>query len=426
MGEDKRNALPPSFTPDGGSRRPDPRSARPVGAGQERPAPAHPRRLVRPGTAPATPSAARQPPASGGGVPPSYAPAGQLRRTPPAGGATQVQAGRLAAGPRAAAPTTATPLARPARARRRRRPITVILTVLLIAAIAWPAGLLIWANGKINHTDALSGAPNTAGTTYLIAGSDSRADGTIPDGTQGQRSDSIMVLQKPRSGPASLISLPRDTFVEIPGYGMNKLNASYSLGGAPLLVETVEKLTGLTVDHYVQIGMGGVQQVVDAVGGVELCLDRNVEDPLSNLYWTAGCHVADGATALAFARNRHGDPMGDLGRAERQRQVVGAVVKKVATPVTLVDPARQLALVDAGTAALTVDEDSNILDLGRLALAFRAATGPDGIVGAPPIASLDYRPGGIGSAVLLDENKAPDFFTRMRDGRLTPADVAAP
>ncbi|WP_226909349.1 LCP family protein [Georgenia ruanii] len=295
--------------------------------------------------------------------------------------------------------------------------------VLLVLLIAWPVGLLVWADGKIQHTEALSGASNTPGTTYLIAGSDSRADGTIPDGTEGQRTDSIMLLQQPASGPAALISLPRDTYVEIPGHGGNKLNAAYALGGAPLLVQTVEHLTGLTVDHYVQIGMGGVQQVVDAVGGVELCLDYNVSDPESMLEWTAGCHIADGPTALAFSRMRKQDPKGDIGRAERQRQVVGAVVKKVATPATLLNPADQVKLLDAGTGALVVDTDTGIVDLGRMALAFRAATGPNGIVGTPPVANLNYRPGRIGSAVLLDQDKAPTFFQRMRDGQLTAADV---
>jgi len=298
--------------------------------------------------------------------------------------------------------------------------------VLLVLLLAWPAGLLIWANGKIHHTEALSGAPGTPGTTYLLAGSDSRADGAVADATAGQRSDTIMVLHVPRSGPAALVSLPRDTLVDIPGYGPEKLNASYSIGGPPLLVKTVEDLTGLTVDHYVEIGMGGVQNVVDAVGGVELCLDYNVDDEFSGLKWTAGCHMADGPTALAFARMRYSDPNGDLGRAQRQRQVIGAVMKEVATPATLVNPIDHVQLVEAGTGALVTDTDTGIIDLGRMALAFRSATGPNGILGTPPIADFDYRPGGIGSTVLLDKDRAPQFFQRLRDGELTPSDVATP
>ncbi|MHB1287989.1 LCP family glycopolymer transferase, partial [Georgenia sp.] len=137
-----------------------------------------------------------------------------------------------------------------------------------------------------------------------------------------------------------------------------------------------------------------------------------------------GCHQADGPTALAFARMRYSDPLGDIGRSARQRQVVAAVVKEVADPGTLVNPGQQLSLIDAGIESLLVDPDTGIIDLGRMALAFRKATGPDAIIGTPPIADLNYRPGGVGSAVLLDEARAPGFFEKMRTGRLTPEDVA--
>ena len=93
----------------------------------------------------------------------------------------------------------------------------------------------------------------------------------------GERSDTIMVLHVPSSGPTALISLPRDTYAEIPGHGTQKLNAAYAFGGAPLLVASVEQLTGMHVDHYVEIGMGGVSQIVTAVGGVRLCFDPEID-----------------------------------------------------------------------------------------------------------------------------------------------------
>lgn len=298
------------------------------------------------------------------------------------------------------------------------------IALLLVLAIAWPVGLLLWANGKINHIDALSGATNTPGTTYLLAGSDSREDGTLgDDGTVGARTDTIMVLHVPDSGPTSLISLPRDSYVDIPGHEPNKLNASYSWGGAPLLVETVEGVTGMTIDHYVEIGFSGVETIVDAVGGVELCLDYDVNDELSRLVWTAGCHVADGTTALAFSRMRYSDPQGDIGRAERQRQVIGAVTSALQDKSILVKPGTQRALIGAGLDVLTVDDSTNIIDLGKLALAFRAANGPDGVTGTPPLGSLDYRPGNVGSAVELDADRGPQFWTDVRDGNLTPGVV---
>lgn len=296
-----------------------------------------------------------------------------------------------------------------------------VLGILLALILAWPVGLMIWANSQINRTAALSDARNTPGTTYLLVGSDSRADGPIGDDTEGQRSDTIIVLHRARNGQTAMISLPRDTLVTIPGVGDNKLNASYAIGGPQLLVQTVEGLTGLTVDHYVEIGMGGVVSVVDAVGGVELCLDYDVNDPLSELVWTAGCHTVDGRQALAFARMRHSDPMGDIGRAARQRQVIAATVRAAATPSTAFNPLRQAGLVSAGVNALTVGEGTNILNLGMLGLAFVRASGDSGFTGAPPIASMGHDAGSIGSVVLLADS-APDFFARLASGKLTPED----
>ena len=239
---------------------------------------------ARPAVAAASPqrTGTRRPPSGPGGGVPGARPAGPTPPSPP-------RAGDATAGPR--------------RRPRWRRLAAVSLALLLVCVIAWPVGLALWANGKINHIDALSTAPATSGTTYLLAGSDSRADGAIgEDGTEGARTDTILVLHVPDSGPTSLISLPRDTYAQIPGRGASKLNAAYSWGGAPLLVQTVEGLTGMKVDHYVEVGLGGVEDIVDAVGGVNLCLDYDVNDPNSGLVWTSGCHETDGTMARAFSR----------------------------------------------------------------------------------------------------------------------------
>ncbi|MBD7919711.1 LCP family protein [Cellulomonas sp. Sa3CUA2] len=297
--------------------------------------------------------------------------------------------------------------------------------MVVLALVAWPVGLLVWANGLLRHVPALSSAPGTPGTTYLLAGSDARGDdgGIGEDGTEGQRTDTILLLHVPQDGPTAMISLPRDTYVDVPGYGPAKLNSAFAWGGAPLLVQTVEGLTGLTIDHYAEIGMGGVAHLVDAVGGVNLCYDGDVDDPDSGMVWSAGCHDVDGTAALAFARMRKADPLGDVGRALRQRQLIGAVMGKVSPRSLALDPGAQVALVEAGTGALTFDEKADVLDVARLALAFRDANGEKGITGTPPIASMDYRPGGIGSTVLLDPDLTPGFFTAVRDGSLPPGPV---
>lgn len=321
----------------------------------------------------------------------------------------------------------------PSRPRRRLRRTAFVLALLLALAIAWPVGLLVWANGKIQHIAALPGSADTAGTTYLLAGSDVRGEaGGLPeDGTVGARTDTIMVLHVPASGPTALISLPRDTYAEIPGFGANKLNAAYAWGGAPLLVQTVELLTGLHIDHYAEIGLGGVAAIVDAVGGVELCMDPAVNkvnfpvnDPESGMVWEApGCQLVGGPAALAFARMRKADLEGDIGRARRQQQLIASVASTVADPSLVFRPTEQVSLARTGLGAITVSEGTNILDIGRLALAFRNATGPEGIRGTPPISSMDYRPGNVGSTVLLDPEATPQFWVDIRDGSLPPGQV---
>lgn len=359
--------------------------------------------------------------------PGSVRPGGQQR--PPAPVRPGAPAPRGPQGPPPGAPGYGQPYPSGASAGRPRRkvPLKAIAILVLLALIAWPIGLLIWANGKIQHVEALSGAEDTPGTTYLLAGSDARGSGGITDATTGARTDTILLLHKPESGPTALISLPRDTLAEIEGVGANKLNAAFSYGGAPLLVKTVENLSGLTVDHYAEVGFGGVSDIVDAVGGVELCYKYDVDDWRSKLKWKKGCHEADGQTALAFARMRYSDPLGDIGRAQRQRQVIGKVGQSIKDPALLVNPFKQVALIDAGLGSLSVDDDTDIVDLAGLALAFQSANGKDGVTGTPPIASLGYNPGnGAGSTVLLGPEEAvTKFWTDLREGNLSPGEVNA-
>jgi LCP family protein required for cell wall assembly len=292
----------------------------------------------------------------------------------------------------------------------------VTLLLLVVLVLAWPLGLAFWANSKLQHTEALTPGGTDEGRTYLVAGSDQRGSGGVNDSTEGQRADSILLLHVAPNGQGYLISIPRDTYVELGSYGGQKINAAYAFGGPKLLVEAVQNLSGIHVDRYVEVGFGSVTELVDAVDGVRLCMDSDVQDRDSKLDWAAGCHEADGKLALAFSRMRKQDPLGDIGRGDRQRQVVSAVAKKALEPSLLWRPDRQIDLVEAGTAALTLDQDANIWSLGRLLLDLRTATGPDGIQGTPTIQSTDYRPGNIGSAVLLDPELAAQDFKQIRDG----------
>ncbi len=184
------------------------------------------------------------------------------------------------------------------------------------------------------------------GTTYLMVGSDSRAGLTKEErkkyGTgnaSGQRTDTIMLLHT-GSGPNLLMSIPRDSLVDIPGHGTTKINAAYAYGGPKLLTKTIEENTGIRVDEYVEIGLGGLAGVVDAVGGIEICPTTNMKDKLANLDIKKGCQEVDGTTALGYARSRHTSGIGDIDRVKHQREVVSAVGDKVLSPWTFINPVR--------------------------------------------------------------------------------------
>lgn len=303
------------------------------------------------------------------------------------------------------------------RHRIRRALVALALVVLVPLGAFW-----FWVEANITHVDALSGAADTAGDTYLIVGSDSR-EGWADDGTVGARTDTIMLLHQPVAGSVALISIPRDSYVEIPGHDANKINAAFAFGGPSLLVQTVEALTGLTIDHYFEVGFLGVSGVVDALGGVELCYDTDVNDPRSTLVWTAGCHQADGATALAFARMRYADPLGDIGRTQRQQQLVSAVADKVLNRSTLLNPFALVRVTDAGLGSFRVNDGTSALDLARAARVFNEARGVGAVTGTPPLATLDHRVDGVGSTVLLDPDTIDEFWRQIAAGSLPAGPV---
>ena len=363
--------------------------------------------------------------------PPSYAPgsgrsSGADTYAPSGNGPRQGTINRPQGVPAPApAPVPVAPTAPATKPRRRKRrhPILKTLCLFLVLVLAW-GGFLVWdANTNIGRVSALSGASDTAGTTYLLAGSDSRADGAVQDGFEGsERADSIMLVNIAANGQAVAVSIPRDTYAEIPGVGWDKINASYAYGGPQLLVETVEKLTGLTIDHFVQIGMGAVPDMVDAVGGVELCYDNDADDQYSGLRWTAGCHTVDGTTALQFSRMRYQDPEGDIGRTKRQRQVISKVISSAASPSTLINPAKTLRVERAGSKSFTIDEDSSVMTVASLVWALRGASSNQ-MMGVPPIESLNFTTNAGAFAVLLRDTTADDFFAKLRAGTLTTADL---
>jgi LCP family protein required for cell wall assembly len=236
-----------------------------------------------------------------------------------------------------------------------------------------------------------------------------------------QRTDSIMIVHFGGGGKASLVSLPRDSLITLPQhlYGKSliparfeKINAAYSFGGAPLLVKTVEQNTGLHIDHYMEVGFGGIRDLTDAVGGVRMCVPRRYLDADSGLDVQKGCQNMDGKTALAYVRMRHADPLGDLGRIQRQQQYLGAVLHKVLTPTVLLNPFAMQHLSKATTKALVVGRKDSLTDIGKLGLAMRSLMKGKGAVKTVPVASNSYFVGGV-SYVLWDRDQAKALFHNL-------------
>jgi anionic cell wall polymer biosynthesis LytR-Cps2A-Psr (LCP) family protein len=159
---------------------------------------------------------------------------------------------------------------------------------------------------------------------------------------------------------------------------------------------------------------------VDALGGVELCYDSDINDPYSTLVWSAGCHVVDGDTALAFSRMRYSDPIGDIGRTQRQQQLISAVAKKALRPSTLFNPFAVVALTNASLDSLRVNNGTHAIDLAKAARAFDSARGVGAVTGTPPLKSLDYRVDGVGSTVLLDPETIDEFWRNIANGSYVP------
>ena len=315
--------------------------------------------------------------------------------------------------------------ARPRKRRHPARTVVGILSALLLLVLVWLIGVPAYAWSKVERLDADPGGErpaNQPGQTFLLVGSDSR-EGLSPEerkrlgtgSTAGRRTDTIMIVYVPPGGRPALISVPRDSFVPIPKHGSNKINAAYAFGGPELLVQTVERNTGLRVDGYVEIGFGGFVNIIDAVGGIEMCLPEAIKDRDSHLNLPKGCQTLDGTTALGYVRMRKADPRGDLGRVERQREMLAAVAKKAASPATVLNPVRYWTLCNASTQAITLDEDTSLLQTARLGLAMRRIAGGNGLTLTVPVADNDASTS-AGSAVLWDKKKAKAMFADIARG----------
>lgn len=231
----------------------------------------------------------------------------------------------------------------------------------------------------------------------------------------------MLVHVSDHGGKPVIVSIPRDSYVPIPGKGSsNKINAAFAFGGARLLTETVEQATGLHIDGYLEIGFGGFARIVDSLGGVDICVTRDMKDELAGINLKAGCQTLDGKNALGYVRSRHNDPRGDLGRAERQRQFLGAVMKKAANPATVLVPTRYSAFADAVSAGLAVGSQTSLGDAIAIAQALRAVGNGDGLSLQVPIETASLQTKNAGVAVKWHPAQAKALFSSLlKDESLT-------
>jgi LCP family protein required for cell wall assembly len=291
------------------------------------------------------------------------------------------------------------------------RGLAIVLVVLLV-------GLPAFVSWRLPRQEVTGLAPSGRPFHVLITGSDSRSDLTPEErialstgSAGGERMDTILVLSV--SGTrAGILALPRDLLVERCDGSVGRINGATGIDGPGCLVTTVSELTGLPIQHHLSLTFGGFRDVVDAVGGVRLCLDAPIADRSAGIDLPAGCQVLDGADALGFVRVRKID--NDLKRIERQQQFLKALARELLDPTLLVRPWRVIMIADGLTSALVADEQLGVVDLWRLAIGLRALA-----AGGAVTATVPADPGTTsqGASILrVRSTEAAVLFDAWRDG----------
>jgi LCP family protein required for cell wall assembly len=258
--------------------------------------------------------------------------------------------------------------------------------------------------------------------------------GTQQDGG-GINTDTMLLLHlPPHGGTPTAISFPRDSWVDIPGYGKGKLNAAFSVGaahgggdagGVRLLINVLQNMTGLTIDHFVRVSLLGFYDIAQALGPVQVCLTHAAHDPYSGIDLPAGVSTLDAKQALAFVRQRHGLLRGDLDREVRQQYFLSAELHKIVSAGTLFNPVKQQQLLSAVSSAMQTDTGLDLLDLATR----MQGVSPDKvafttipITGTPTIQDAN---GNDVSIVAVDWAAMPAFINRIT-GTPSAYDKATP
>ena len=313
------------------------------------------------------------------------------------------------------------------------------IAIVGISAISW-AGL-----GRITaaipRVDAFAGLENrpkkeSSAVNYLIVGSDTReglsreeikrlkVGGT--DVAAGKRSDTMLLIHiSKKRDKAAIISIPRDSYALIPEHNnsqgklipaaYSKINSAYNWGGAPLLIETLESMSDLRIDHYVELNFVGFVRMVDALGGVEICTKKDINDPKSHLTLPAGTHVLDGVDSLKFVRTRVFDGLGDLGRMKRQQEFASAMLRKATSAGVLLNPVKMVDFINSALDSVVTDEGLSQGDLLTLGKQLRNLSASNVRTLTIPLKYYNYNKNGVSAAVLWDPVLAPELFERIKN-----------
>ena len=325
----------------------------------------------------------------------------------------------------------------------------ISIAVLAISAISALAFGTVTAS--INKIDVFSGIdkrPEKKSTAmnYLLVGSDTREGlskaelkalrvGSVATAA-GKRSDTMLLVHISKArDKAVMISIPRDTFALIPEHRSksgklipavySKINSSFNWGGAPLLIQTIEEMTELKIDHYIEINFAGFARIVDSIGGVEVCTKKNINDPKSHLILEAGVHTLNGIESLKYVRTREFDGLGDLGRMQRQQAFMSAVLRKATSAGVLLNPVTMASFINSSLSAVTTDSELKNSDLIALAKQMKSLSTSSVRTLTVPLSNLNYYSNGVTSAVLWDPVLAPQLWTRLREDQAVVDEVVA-
>jgi len=325
----------------------------------------------------------------------------------------------------------------------------ISIAVLAISAISALAFGTVTAS--INKIDVFSGIdkrPEKKSTAmnYLLVGSDTREGlskaelkalrvGSVATAA-GKRSDTMLLVHISKArDKAVMISIPRDTFALIPEHtsksgklipaAYSKINSSFNWGGAPLLIQTIEEMTELKIDHYIEINFAGFARIVDSIGGVEVCTKKDINDPKSHLILEAGVHTLNGIESLKYVRTREFDGLGDLGRMQRQQAFMSAVLRKATSAGVLLNPVTMASFINSSLSAVTTDSELKNSDLIALAKQMKSLSTSSVRTLTVPLSNLNYYSDGVTSAVLWDPVLAPQLWTRLREDQAVVDEVVA-